>query len=85
MGMYFDKRGIDHQPFKVWPIDQLLQQTFPNPLVPPANITAVRIAPIAVIRWQIPPRRTRPQNPKYRVDELPVVLRHTAPNAFTPR
>jgi len=37
--------GINHQPFVIRVIDQGFQQLFPNAFIPPANKTAMRVAP----------------------------------------
>ena len=69
--------GVDHQPFVIWLFDQDLQQLFPDPLVLPADKTAVRVAPSAVIQRQIPPRRARAQNLEHRIDKEVIVLGDT--------
>jgi hypothetical protein len=76
---------VNHQPFKIRLIDQLLQQPFPDTLVAPPDKPPVRIAPPAIAIRKIPPRCPSAQYPKNRVDKLPVVLRNTAPLAFSPR
>src|SRR5260221_1431470 len=85
MRMDFDVAGVDQEPLKVRRIDELLQESFPNALVAPADKAAVGVAPSAIIRRQIPPGRPRAQDPKDRVDESSVVLRPTTPNNFPPR
>ena len=69
--------GVDHQPFVIWLFDQDLQQLFPDPLVLPADKTAVRVAPSAVIQRQIPPWRARAQNPEHHIDKEVIVLGDT--------
>ncbi len=76
--------GVDHQPFVIWLFDQDLQQLFPDPLVLPADKTAVRVAPSAVIQRQIPPRRARAQNLEHRIDKLAVVFGEATPLAGLP-
>jgi hypothetical protein len=61
--------GINHQPFKIRIIHQLLQKRCPNAAVTPAAKPAVRILPIAIVGRQIAPRGACPQNPKHGVDE----------------
>jgi hypothetical protein len=85
MRVDFDVAGVDQEPLKVRRIDELLQESFPDALVAPADKPAMGIAPAAIVRRQIPPRRPRAQDPKYRIDESSVVLRPTTPNAFPPR
>jgi len=77
--------GVDHQPFVVRLIDQNFQQLLPNPLVPPADEAAVRVAPAPVVRRQIAPRGARSQNPKDCINEQAIVFGDTTPDAFAPR
>ena len=69
MGVNLAVAGIDHQPFVVRFVDQNLQQLFPDPFIAPANEATVCITPSTIVRWQIPPRRPRAQNPENRIDK----------------
>jgi len=77
--------GIDHQPLVVGFGDQGFQQFLPNSFVPPADKAAVRVAPAAIFRRQIAPRRTRAQNPENRIDKQAIVLGDAALGALAPR
>jgi hypothetical protein len=85
MGVDFAVRSINHQPLIVGLINQDFQQLFPNPFIPPAYETAVRVAPVPVIRRQITPRRTRAHDPENGIDKLPVIFCNTTPNALASR
>ena len=74
MRMNFDVAGIDHQPLKVWVVDDGIQQLGPDTPVPPAAKAAMGVLPISIVRRQVPPRRPSAQNPKYRVQKPTVVL-----------
>jgi len=45
MGMDLAMAGIDHQPFVIRFINQDFKQLLPNPRIPPADKTAMRVAP----------------------------------------
>jgi hypothetical protein len=70
MGMDFTMGRINYQPFIIRLINQGIQQLFPHTLIAPANETAVRVAPSAVIRRQITPRRTCTDDPGNRYQPL---------------
>src|SRR5512143_3003684 len=82
MGMDLAVTGVDHQPFIIRRVDQDRQQLLPKAPVPPADKTAVRVAPSAVFRRKIPPGRPRPQYPASGIDEAAIVLGDAAPEAF---
>jgi len=71
--------GIDHQPFIVRRIDQLLQQRLPDPLVTPAAKSPVRVLPVTIGRRQVSPRRPSAQNPEHAIDKAPVIFRNPTP------
>jgi hypothetical protein len=71
--MNLDMACVDHQPFKISFVYQRFQQTLPNAFVSPSAKAPVRILPIAVIWWQIPPGCACTKNPEHCIDELPVV------------
>jgi hypothetical protein len=85
MGMNFDVAGINHQPFIARFGYELFQQGFPNAFVPPTAKPAVCVFPVAIVGWQIPPRRTCAQNPENRIDKQAVVFCLAAPSPFAPR
>ena len=85
MGMNLAVAGVDHEPFKIWFIDQYFQQSFPYAIVAPADKATMRIAPTAEIGRQIPPRRTRSRNPKDCIYKQAVILGNTAPTPFASR
>jgi hypothetical protein len=73
---------INHQPLEIGFIYQCFQQAFPSSFVPPSTKSTVRIFPITVIRWQIPPWGTATQYPEHCVDELTIVAGIASPSAF---
>lgn len=85
MRMHLAMTGVDHQPFVIRLVNQDSKQLFPNPLVPPADKTTMRIAPPSVVRWQITPGRAGSQNPEDRIDKQAVVFGNAAPHAFASR
>lgn len=82
--MNLDMAGVDHQPFKVRLVDQLLQQLFPDALVTPAAETTMGVFPVPVIWRKIPPRRAGAKNPENRIQKSTVVLGNTAPLTSLP-
>jgi len=79
MGMYLAVAGIDHQPFHVRLIDDLLKQSLPNaPITPPAE-PPMGVLPVAVACRKITPRRAGTQNPEDCVNETAIVLRDASP------
>ena len=76
-----DMSGVYHEPFHVGLVDARIQQPLPNPRVAPADEVAVRVAPATEFRRQIAPRGAGPHDPEDCVDESPVVLGDSAPNA----
>jgi len=81
MRMGFDVAGIDHEPFEIRLVDQLLKKLFPDTLVAPATETPMRIFPVAVVRRQIAPGCPSAQNPENAIEKAPVILRYSAPLA----
>ena len=49
MGMNLDVAGIDHQPLKVWVVDNRVQQLVPDASIPPATKAPMGVLPITVI------------------------------------
>lgn len=47
--------GVDHEPFVIRLVNQASKQRSPNPLAPPADKPAMRMAPPSVVRWHIAP------------------------------
>ena len=82
--MNLDMAGVDHQPFKVRLVDQLLQQLFPDALVTPAAETTMGVFPVPVIWRKIPPRRAGAKNPENRIQKSTVVLSNTSPLTSLP-
>ena len=74
MLMESDMGGVNHEPFHVGFVDARIQQPLPDARVAPADEAALRVAPAAVFRRQIAPRRASSHNPENCVDEFPVVL-----------
>jgi len=74
--------GIDPQPFVLRLVNQDLQQLLPHALVTPADKSAVGMAPVAVIRWQIPPRRACAPDLKNRIDKRTIIPCDTSPTAL---
>ena len=83
--MGFDVAGVDHEPFKIRLIDQLLQQLFPDTFIAPAAEAAVGVFPIAIVRRQVAPRRSGAQYPENTVEKTPIVLGDAAPLALLSR
>jgi hypothetical protein len=79
VGVDFAVACVDHQPLIVRIVNQNLQQFFPNALVTPTDKTAVRVAPAAIVRRQIAPRRARSQYPEHCIDKSAVIFGNTAP------
>ena len=85
MRMDLDVAGIDQEPFKIGRGHEVLESLFPDAFVAPADQAPVRIAPSAVIRRQLTPRRPGAQNPKHRVNKSSVIPGLAAPNSFPSR
>ena len=85
MRMYLYVTGIDHQPFEIRRVNQLLQQFLPYALVPPAAEAAMGVLPVPVIGGQAAPRGAGAEYPEHRVDEGSVVAGDPAPNALPAR
>ena len=83
--MYLYVTGIDHQPFEIRRVNQLLQQFLPYALVPPAAEAAMGVLPAAVIGRQVTPWGAGTKNPAHRVDEGSVIAGDPAPNALPAR
>ena len=82
--MHLAVAGINHQPFHVRFINQLLKQPLPNALITPPAEPPMGVLPIAVACWQISPRRAGTQNPENGVKETTIVVRDTSPLAALP-
>jgi len=85
MGMDFAMAGIDHQPFKIWIINQYFKEFFPYSLVSPTNKALVNGSPFAIFRRQISPRRASTQYPEDGIDEEAIILCYTSPLSALPR
>jgi hypothetical protein len=73
-----DYPGVDRhgppRPFRgVGITAQLIQDALPGAVAGPAAMPVVGSLPVAVLRWQIPPRHPGPGPPEHPVDHLPVV------------
>ena len=85
MRVHLAMAGVDHQPFQVRLVNELLKQSLPNtPITPPAE-SPMRVLPVAVAFWKITPRRAASQNPEDGVDEAAIVVRNAAPLSTLPR
>ena len=62
--MHLSMTRIYHEPFKVWLSYENFKEFFPDSPVSPATESSMGILPVAIIRWQIAPERTRSQNPE---------------------
>jgi hypothetical protein len=80
--MGLDVAGVDHKPFKIRFIDQLLQKLLLASLVAPAAEAAMGILPIAIVRRQVAPRRPRAQYPENSVQKMSIVLCDASPLAL---
>ncbi len=77
--MNLDVAGVDHQPFIVRLINQLFQQGFPDPFIPPTTKAAMGVFPVTVTRWQIPPESACAQNPEDGIDKQAIITCYAAP------
>jgi hypothetical protein len=77
--MYFYMACVYHKPLHVRVFGQFLKKLFPDKFISPAAKPTMRIAPASIARRQISPRRSRPQNPKYRINKKTIVFRSTSP------
>jgi hypothetical protein len=85
MGMHLAVTGVNHEPFKIRLIDKLFQQCLPDTVIAPAAKSPMSVFPIPITDRKIAPWRTCTQNPKHRIDELPVVPGNPAPLPALPR
>lgn len=81
MGMHLAVAGIDHQPFHVRFVDELLKQPLPDTAVAPPAEPPVRVLPVTVAGRKIAPGCTRAQNPEDSVEKTAIVVRDTPPIA----
>jgi hypothetical protein len=79
MRVDFDITCIDHQSVVIRIDDQYFQQFFPRSFVPPATKPTVSVFPVALLRREIPLRRTCAKNPETRIDELSVIAGAPSP------
>lgn len=79
MGMHLAVAGIDHQPFHVRFVDELLKQPLPDTAVAPPAEPPVRVLPVTVAGRKIAPGCTRAQNPEDSVEKTAIVVRDVAP------
>ena len=85
MGVDFAMAGIDHQPFKIWIINQYFKEFFPYSFVSPTNKALVNGSPFAIFRRQISPRCASTQYPEDSIDEEAIILCHTSPLPALPK
>src|SRR5277367_2664708 len=76
--------GIDDQVFKVWILDQRVENALPHALLGPTAKALEDAVPVAELFRQIAPRCARPSQPKHRIDEPAVVLAGSTSVAFLP-
>jgi hypothetical protein len=81
MGMYLAVAGIDHQPFHVRRVNELLKQSLPHAPITPAAEPPMGVLPVAVACRKITPGRAGAQNPEDGVNETAIVLRDASPLA----
>jgi len=65
---------IDHQPFKVRFLYQLSEDEVPMMSIAPSFVATIHGAEFTVLRWQVTPWRTRPDDPKTSVHENTVIV-----------
>ena len=83
--MHLAVAGIDHQPFHIWLVNELLKQSLPHaPITPPAE-SSMRVLPVAVAGGKITPRGAGAQNPEDGVYKAAIVLRDASPLAALSR
>jgi hypothetical protein len=73
MRMHFAVTRIDHQPLTIRLIYKHFQQFFPHATIAPTTKTALYFFPFSKVWRKIAPRRTRSQNPKYRIDKQSII------------
>ncbi len=79
MGMYLAVAGVDHQPFHVRLVNELLKQLLPNALVAPPAEPPMRVLPVTVACRKITPGRTGAQNPEDGIKKAAIVARDASP------
>ena len=84
MGMHLAMAGINHQPFHIWLINDLLKQSFPNTSITPAAEPPMSILPVTVACRKITPRRSSTQNPEDSVKKASIVMCDASPLAAFP-
>lgn len=85
MGMHLAVAGIDHQPFHVRLVNELLEQSFPNAAVAPSAEPPMRVLPVTVVCRKIAPGRAGAQNPEDGVKKTAIVVRNASPLPALPR
>jgi len=83
--MHFAVTGIDHQPFHVRLVDELLKQSLPDAAVAPPAESSMRVLPVPVACRKIAPRGARAQNPENSIKETAIVVRDATPLSALPR
>lgn len=84
MGMHLAVAGIDHQPFHVRLVDELLKQSLPDAAVAPPAKPAMRVLPVTIACRKIAPGRARAQNPEDGIKKTAIVVRDASPLSAAP-
>jgi hypothetical protein len=69
-----DDSGIDHYALEIRIVSQSPENPLPNALVGPPIEPFEHAVPEPELRWQIAPRRARPQHPKYAINKQTIVI-----------
>ena len=79
MGMHLAMTRVNHQPLKIRLNDQRIKQFLPNLSITPTTKSPMRILPVTIVAWQIPPWRACTQYPEHGIDKSTVVMCNAAP------
>jgi hypothetical protein len=85
MRVNFAMSSIDNEPLKIRIIDQRSKNFLPNPIVTPTAKTTMNIAPVAIIRGNVPHRSARPKPPQNTVNKQSIIFGNATPRAFSAR
>src|SRR6266852_1886424 len=77
--------GVDDQVFKVWILDQRVENALPHALLGPSAKALEHAVPVAELSWQVAPRCAGTSQPEHGIDEQAVVLARSPFVAFFTR
>ena len=73
VAVHLHDRGVDHGIFQVWLVRGSVKEPSPHISPHPVAEARERRAPVAEVRWEIPPGASRPHDPQHRLHKQPVV------------